>query len=613
MSVARKMLGRLLELPDRREIWEWAAENIDFRNTTAFHGRYSVENSPWTREFLRAIKNPYVRRVTFVAPPQESGKTIAAEVALAHRICTKPAPIAYNITTNAKAAVWSETRFDRLVKACPALRTRFSADRHKKKKLRVIFRDGTFLLIQGAEVPGNRAGDSVEFQINDEVALWERPWLAEMHGRLLAYRDTRKEIQISTGGIKGGELHEQFVSGNQLEWMHHCPKCGQPFPYVHNPRDPRCNIHYDLGAAVIHADGRLDLREFQKTIYVQCPDKNCGERMFFDRERLARQNRAGIYVPQNPDANPEFVSLHVNAFAIGRQPWSEILEPYVRLHIRGGVFAPEVLREFVTKPCAEFWDEQPFFISSELKTAAYRRVDVFVPQQWDEELFRVMAVDNQHGQKGDTPHRKFVCRAFAKPDKNGISKSRLIDAGRLEEWTDVRKKQLELQVPDPTPERPGPWVVVDRRHNPVEVDEMCARYKWYGFMGAEQAEFVHPPYSPFAGTRQLFSEQRAIDVGFGTAGAGREYALYFLWSSQRVQDMWAQLRNAELAEVPMDIGTFCPEYVQEINSHRQIKQLKKGNQEQLLWAKITGSKDDLYDAECMITVIAFMAGIYKRE
>ncbi len=613
MNSASKLLQRHVEIPDRREIWDWANDHVDFGSSTAFPGKYSVENTPWNREMLRAARDPYVRVVTMIAPPQESGKTISAEVILAHRICTEPVPMAYNITTNTKAEIWSETRFDRLVKACPMLSEKFSKNRHAKKRRRVVFRDGTFLLIQGAEVEGNRAGDSIAFQIDDEVALWEKPWLKEMHDRLNAYREKRKIIHISTGGEKGGELHDEWLTGNQLEWSHRCPKCKQPFTYVHNPRDPKCNIRYDLNAAVIHADGRLDLREFAKTVHVVCPDKNCAEKMFYDRERLARQNAEGLYVPQNPEADPQFVSLHVNSFAIGRTPWVELLAPYVKLHIRGGVFAPEVLKEFVTKTCAEFWDERPYFVPTELKLSNYTRKEVLKPGDWKHESFRIMSGDNQRGAKGDIPHRWFVCRAFGK-DETGIWRSRLVDCGRVDEWNALRQKQIELGVPMSNPANPGPWVVIDRRWDPTEVDEKCSLYHWHGMMGApSQEEFLHPPDSPFAGTRQLFSEQRAIDVGFGTAQTGRQYALYFLFAAQRVADIWHQLLSGGLAEIPRDIGEFCPEYVQHVNSHRQIMEATKTGGEKRLWKRIGNTDDHLRSCEIELTVCGLMAGIYKRE
>lgn len=603
-------------IPDRREVWEWAGGTlpdhsdaaINFGNTTAFKGVYDVNNVPWTKEFLLACKNPHVREVTFIAPPQDSGKTKAAETYLAYRICTSPTNAAFNTTTNVKAEQWSETRWEAMLASTTGIKEKFSTNKHFKKKRRIIFKDGTFLLIQGAETEGNRASDSVEIQINDEVYMWERPWLKEMHERTNAYRDTCKKINISVGGTKGSELHERALAGNQLEWHHHCPACKQPFAYVFDHRNPKCNIRFDINAAVLHADGRLDLREFAKTVYVQCQNPQCAHRMSYDRERLVEMNLNGVYIPQSPDADPSIVSLHVNAFALGREPWHVILEPWVRLHIRGGVFAPEVLKEFITKKLAEFWDEKPFVVTTELKLANYTRAEVIRPRSWPDELLRVMCCDNQRGQRGDIPHRWFGCVAFSNA---GVM--RLIDAGRINEWADLRKKQVELGVPDPTQEKPGPWVVMDRRHDPVTVDEWCAKYKWYGAMGAVQEEFLHPQYSEFAGTRQLFSEARMIDIGFGTETLGRTFATYFLWSSQRIQDLLAQLRNAGMIQLPRDITEWCPEAATHLNSHRQFMEADRTGHEKRVWKRIGDTPDHLYDIMCEAVVIGCMAGIYRRE
>lgn len=595
---------------DRREIWEWAAENVDFGNAESFKGHYNVENVPWTREILRAFKNPFVRKVTAVMPPQESGKTKAAEVCLAWRIKNAPAKMAFNTTTNTKSGQWFDTRWRQMLTAVPSIEDNLSENRHDKTKKRIVFKDGTFLLIQGAEVDSNRQSDSIEVQINDELHLWERPWVTQMHSRLRAFKETRKILNISLGGDKPSELYENFIEGNQGEWSHHCPACHQVFQYVFDHRSPRCNIRFDLTKVVQHSDGRLDLREFEKTVHVVCPQPHCGHRMDYDEERLVQMNRNGIYVSMNPDANPENVSLHVNAFAIGRRPWVQILEPWVRLNLRGGVFAPAILRTFITEDLAEFWEDKPMVVSKEIRLGSYKRIEMAKPGMWKDEWIRVMACDNQRGKQGDVPHRWFVCRAFARDGR-----SRLVDCGRINEWSAVQERARLLGVPEWSAARPGPWVVVDRRYDPVSVDEICAKYKWHGMMGTDLDEFVHSTHSPHAGMRMLFSEERFIDIGFGTGDQGRKHAIYHLWSSQKVQDILAQLRDgkAEQWEVPSDIMDFCPEYAEHLNSHRQMMEMTKTGQEKRVWKRIGGWDDHLYDCESEIVVLGLIAGVFKRE
>ncbi len=611
MNLVEQTIRSAWPMPDRSEIWDWAARNIDFGSAEAFKGRYNVENVPWIREALRAAKNPYVRKITFIGPPQISGKTKMAETVLAHRVTHQPAKMAFNTVTNVKAEAWSETRLQQLIHCCPAMRERFSDNRHHKKKARIIFRDGTFLIIQGAELDRNRQADSIEFQINDELHLWQRPWYKEMLSRTEAYVKTRKIINISVGGLKGSELHEEWLSGNQGEWCHHCPACAQPFEYVFDHRRPDCNIRFDLSKAIQHADGRLDLTEFNKTVHVVCQNLKCNHPIYWSEDLLIRLNLNGVYIFKNPDANPENVSLHVNAFAIGRKPWAEIMEPWVRLHMRGGIFSSDILKEFITQQLAEFWEDRPVTVNRELRLGNYTRKDMLKPGGWVKEWIRVITFDNQRGSQGDIPHRWFVCRAFATDGS-----SRLVDCGRLNEWEDCRSKQRELSVPDWSPQRPGPWSAVDRAFDPTEVDKICSHYKWFGLLGQDTPEFLHGPKSIYAGQRMLFSEERYIDIGFGTETSGREFAIYHLWASQKVQDLLAALREGKAQdwELPSDIMEFCPEYVDHINSHRQKLVLDpKTGQEQLVWAKIGGWADHLLDCESMLVVLGLMAGIFKRE
>lgn len=619
MEVITPFVRRSWPAPTIEEVWEWAAREVDFGTSAAYRGHFDIGNVPWTREIYRAWRDPVVREITVLMPPQESGKTTAAEVCLAWRIIHAPAKMAWNTVTNVKAESWSETRWENLIRFAPGIVKRFSGNRHLKKKRRVIFRDGTFLLIQGAEVAANRQSDSIEVQVNDEVMLWERPWLDEMHTRLRAYRETRKILNLSLGGNAGSELEEAFLDGNQLEWCHHCPKCGRPFPYVFDHRKKSSNIRFDLAKVIEFEDGRLDLREFEKTIYSLCPHEHCGEQIKYEPDLWARLNAGGVYVPQNPAAEPARVSMRANAFALGKRPWVEILKPWVRLNLRGGIFNNESLRKFITTDLCEFWENKPIVVNAELKLGTYMRADmarppVFVDGKcvsgWADEWIRVMACDNQRGGKGDVPHRWFVCRAFAKDGR-----SRLVDCGRVDEWDALQARARLLGVPEWAPARPGPWVVVDRRFDPVEVDEVCAKFKWYGAVGMDQGEFVHGPDSPFAGKRMQFSDDRYIDVGFGTQTQGRRHAIYFLWSSQRVQDYLALLRGgkAESYDLPADLMTFCPEYAEHLNSHRQRMVEGRKGDERREWYRLSGWADHLYDCESEIVVMGLRAGVFKME
>lgn len=602
-------------LPERREIWEWAAEHIDFGNRYAFKGKFDIENVPWTRDIYRAWRNPRVRECTAVMPPQESGKTVCAEVCLAHTIANRPGNMAFNQKTNKKGEHWQETRWAQVLKSCPSVRKKLSTDPHKNKKGKIIFADGTWLLAQGAETDANRQGDSVEYEFNDECHLWERPWLDQMHSRCLAYEDTCKKLNISIGADEGGELHERFQAGNQNEWNHHCPKCQKPFRYVFNQKDPLCNIRFDLNKVIQRKDGTLDLREFRKTVHVVCPREKCGHRIEYSRPLLKRLNKGGVYIPENPDADPSIVSFHVNAFAIGRRHWADILEPWVRMSIQGGVFASAILRKFITEPLAEFWKERPVMVSKDIKLGSYLRKDMLKPKAWKEEWIRLFSMDNQRGGKGDIPHRWFACRAFSKPDAAGRFRSRLVDCGRLNEWAECRAKQVELGVPDWSMTRPGPWVVSDRRHDPVSVDEQCARHKWFGLLGSDRDEFMHGPDSPHSGKLMLFTEPREIDIGFGTANSGRQKAVYFLYSTNKIQDIYEALRNGknEEMDLPADLMEFCPEYAEHVNSHRSVIEKDRRGQEKRTWKRIGGWPDHLRDCEIQLTLLAVMAGICRIE
>lgn len=617
MSPIEKIFRSSFPLRDKRETTEWAAANVDFGNSESFKGAYNVEHVPWTRDILRALDDPRVREVSVCMPPQESGKTKMAEVFICRRISDQPAKMAFNLTTDVKAKKWNDTRWQQMVgtenirPACAKVRERFSSNKHDATKHRIVFKDGSFLIIQGIDVDANRESDSVEVQVNDECQLWDEPYLTQVHARTRAFAETCKRLNIGLGGKKGSTWHQRFNAGHRAEWSHHCPACDALFHYRFNLHDPQgSNIHFDKTKVQVMTDGTLDFTDFRPTVYVTCP--TCGARIDYDRDLLARMNldsmrRGDGWVAMNPGASPDVRSFHANSFALGRRPWWEIVEPWIRATMGRTVFATSLLQQFITHELAEFWEERPIVTRKTVAVGHYTRAEARDPRYWSDFFIRVMAVDNQEGGGGDIPHRWFVVRDFSR-----TGASRLVDCGRINEWLDVRKRQIELKVPVWTPQLPGPWVAVDRWHKPQEVDEECARYKWHGMLGQDTEEFLHKEPSAYAGQKLLFSDERVINLSFGTA-EGPMYACYILYAKQKIEDILASLRSgkAEPWEVPADLNQFCPEYFEHINSHHQVMESTK-NGERLMWRGISGAPDHLYDCETELVVLGLMAGVFKR-
>lgn len=621
MNLVEELVRESLPMPDRRGIEVWAGGDdqheaaLDFGNLYAYKGPYNVENTPWTLEILKAMYNPRVRKCSAVMPPQESGKTLAAQVCIAERICRRPASQQFNTVTNVKANTFADTKWRQTKQSCPSIKNRLTDNRHDETKTRIIFRDATWLMIQGIEVDANRQSDSTEVQINDECQLWVAPWMSETHKRTDSYRETRKILNLGLGGIKGSEWEAEWQDGNQGEWSHHCPKCDKLFQYRFNLRDPKgSNVHFDKTKLTILDGGAMDFSEFDKTVHVSCP--HCGHLMYYDKLRLRRMNldamrRGDGYVYMNPMANPENVSLHVNAFAIGMRPWAEIIRPFIRATMGRSVFATSILQSFIQADLSEFWEERPIIVKKELRMGDFTRREMMDPKYWKDEMFRCLSFDNQHGGRNDVAHRWFMCWAFG---KNGAV--RLVDCGRINEWADCRTKQIEIGVPDPTPDRPGPWTVCDRQHDPAKVDEMCALYKWHGIMGQDTDKFRHEKGTMFAPNEAAdfyFSDERQQDIGYGTAEGGRLRCYYYLYSKQKIEEILAALRGgtAESYEVPKDILEFCPQYAEHINSHHQVTESTK-NGDKIMWRGISGAPDHLYDAACQLVVIGLMSGVFKR-
>ena len=626
LNLIESLVRENLPLPDNREIWDWAADNIDFGNTQAFKGPYNIDNVPWIMDPLRALKDPRIRTVIFRGPPQISGKTIMAQTYLCWRICERPANLAFNAFTNVKADRWADTRWktmigtDQIRAACKRIAGRMSENRHDTKKRQNIFKAGDFLIIQGAEVDANRESDSVEVQVNDECQFWGEPWLSEMKSRTDAFSDTYKILNIGLGGTKGTEWSNQWLNSDRREWSHHCPTwiggCDKLFQYRFNLRDPEgATIHFDKTKVLLKTDGTFDYTAFRPTIYVGCP--HCGMRIDYDAELLARMNlesmrRGDGYVCTNPGADPKVIGFHINAFAIGRQPWWEIVEPWIKATMGRSVFEKELMHSFITHKLVEDWDDLPRVNRKEIQFGDYTSADMEKPGAWPDEWIRLMSCDKQHGARGDIPHYWVVIRAFSK-----TGASRLVWCGRVNEDHQLRELQLKYGVRDWSPELPGPWVVIDRQHKPQEVDALCARFKWYGIMAQENAEkYQHPRGSMMAPDEvadHYFSEIREIDIGFGSHTGERQIACYMLYVKQKICDILATLISgqADPWECPKDLYAFCPEYADHIGSFHQVMESTKQG-DKLLWRRIGHNADHLRSCEEQLVVLGLMAGVFKR-
>lgn len=110
-----------------------------------------------------------------------------------------------------------------------------------------------------------------------------------------------------------------------------------------------------------------------------------------------------------------------------------------------------------------------------------------------------------------------------------------------------------------------------------------------------------------------FSDQRQVDIGFGTIAGGRQFACYYLYVKQKIEDILATLRGgkSEPWEAPRDLEQMCPDYFEQINSHHQVLESTKQG-DKLMWRGIGHAPDHLYDCECQLTVLGLMAGVFKR-
>jgi phage terminase large subunit GpA-like protein len=583
---------------DNRSITDWAHEHIKFGSDSPFPGLFDADNVPWTRRIYEAWQDPSVRQIIISGCPQLSGKTIAAQVCMAHTQVNDPSPMGFYADTNGKAERFEATRWRPMLDKCPAL-----ADRVRTAtKGRTIFKDGSFLIILGAEAEANRQSDTLRHIVKDEAWRYGAGWGKQIDNRKEAFDRTGdwKTMALGTGGTKGTEFSNDHASGTCEEWHVPCPHCGGMHDYKWDHSDGGVFEKED----VMKADGSLDFRATGQTTHIKCP--HCKQRIEYDREERARANLSGEWIATNEDADPSIVSITISAFVVGKD-WRDIMERWIRIGKGHNVGQKQALKDFIRFVLAQFWEDRPIVVKQEMVTGDYTRADM-LDGRMDGEFTRLAAIDYQHGLRGDREHFWFVVRAY-----RADGSSRLVDCGRVDEVADLDDRLIAAKVERVSnADHKSSRVTIDCAFKPDVIYEFCLRFNWVGVRGEDRdmrqngGQYLHKiPVKKGVEFRvyKNFSDLKSGQIGVGrTSKYNGLYAPWRAINNQAIEDQLYELRSGKAMawEVPSDIMDFCPEYGQHINTHAKLNVSKDESHENYRWTLVGSQEqnpDHLYACE----------------
>lgn len=556
---------------------DWAGKFVRVANSErAPH--FDISQTPWWRRPMEAAADPEVTNIVVLAPTG-SGKSTMAEGLIPWIVAEDPGPLLYASQTDEDAKFWAESRLTPALKSCPQLKDLWPEDRHKSRKMEIIWPHMPMVL--GGANLSNFQEKSCRWLYGDEVWKWNhglvREFMARHHNRW-----NRKVFLVSQGGVgnlenddgKSDELTVEWKKTDRAEWSWLCPHCQNRHPYS------GLQLKVD---DVRKDDGTIDPQATADTCRLECP--SC-QAIFADDVSTRRALADSAEYVSTAKPLRGFIGCHVHALAIWWIPWAEYALERInaQLALKRGITDP--LRQLIQKRDALPWSDDMAESGGKLVVSGYSRDDYATGEPIEGESRRFMTIDAG----GD--HYWTVIRAW-KP--GGASKQ--VYEGYVGSDADLIALQKRFRVK-------SSHVFIDRGFETGRIDDLCVANGWWGVMGdkARSKSFKHAkqgggseerPYSP---------------VHYARAPKGGR-SRYVILAPDTCKDILHRLKTGQGAawEVPGDVS---PAYRNQIEAEKkQSFRNTKTGQEDHTWVKVRRA-NHLFDCEYYQIGAALIGGIF---
>ena len=569
--MASKSKSKTLELsfykscrkPARLSPAEWSSGRVAIQD--GLTPKFQIENAPWQTEPLNTLASAECKEVVFLAPIG-TGKTTFMEAGLAYIVAEDPGPTLLVGQTDDDLKDWAETRMDWVIRNTPETASLLPEDRHKKRKMQIIFPHMS-LFLTGANLSGLQS-KSMRRVFNDEAWQYRPGMLNEARGRLHD-RWNRQFFILSQAGVRGDDLDKAWEQSDKREFCFPCPKCGtiQPWKW--------CNV-------VGFEDDTQDNLTRAQSAHLKCDNSECDWICKDHSQRRREIAEAGRYVPTAVGL-PGHIGFHYNVLCNWRKPLWEIVLLWLEAKAALKVGNIDPLRQFIQKRLAEPWEEDLTDNREQLVGNGYLMSEYADGKQIENEAFRFLTVDKQRD------HFWVVARAW-----RSDGSSRKLFFGRIETFDQVAELQRRFKI------QPK-MVFVDAQYDTDLVYSFCSSNDWTALHGSGQSSFtsknnkgdiIHRPFSRFS----------------DAATTSGKRARYAFWASDRIKDILHAHRTGQAAswEIPDDVSQ---EYLKQIDSEskREVTN-SKTKQVDFRWVKVRRD-NHAWDCEAMQIVAALMLRI----
>ncbi|MDE2102235.1 MAG: phage terminase large subunit family protein [Patescibacteria group bacterium] len=386
--------------------------------------------SPQIIPVLRAMANPRVRGGTLVKPVQSGGSTVG-EILICFWAAFFHGQIQCNWPDQGAAEHRWKTRIVKLLLSVHDLI--WAGGRYDETICQANFVN-SMIIAQGVQAKGALDSDTIPFQVNEEVHLWEKGLLEKARRRQTRVWD-KKFLDISNAGIEGDQLHRAYEAGSMEVWENFCPGCGKwhVMRFRWDPKKPELGgLRFDTDAGRL-PNGKYNFNKIIPTIRYQMP---CG---FIVRNNPAeRRALIGRYRATNDGAIEELRSWTYEAVSVIEIDWLDLVREWltaIRAKKSGDI---EPLKKFVQERECHFWNPEtsvPFHGQILVNNSLLKS-----REGMKYKIARFWAFDRQKGYKarGETPHFWLVIR-----DMDENANSLLVWEGMLQTEADVLAKLKE--------------------------------------------------------------------------------------------------------------------------------------------------------------------------
>lgn len=562
-----------LRPPRRLTVSEFAdANRVLVSLTSSEPGPFRSDRTPYSIEWQDAACCPWVRQVSIMASTQV-GKTETLNNVILYAVVEDPGPIMVVLPRNVDVPGVGEMRLRPMFDACARSRAEMTSSVHDLKNRQMVFRRSVVYL-RSSQSPADLASAPVRYVFLDEVDKYPR-WSGREGSPISLALERQNTFWnaiayvTSTPTTRDGNIHKQFIDGDQRRYWVPCPHCSA----MQVLRWDRVRL------------GTTDLAEMRATRAAWYECEKCGQRIedHHKRSMLAR----GLWVPHGRGVDEwraasqsdraSHRSYHLWAAYSPWLRWSDLAIAFLK-----SKRDPEAFQNFVNSTLAEVWEEQ-------VERPQAAQVEAAVVQGFKFGTAPEGVVVATAGIDVQRDHLWCVVRGWGQ-----TGRSWLLWAGRVPTFEDLA---VLLNQPWTSAKAPVRLAFIDSR-----------------FRREEVLDFVraHPSAKMSVGV------DRRTPVDFSTYRIGKHPRTgatlpqsQVVWSItvNRFKDVVASMMaQPEQWHLPDDVPA---EYCEQVVSEHKVR-VRSGNREREIWTIQPGKKDNhLWDCEVYAVAAGRVLGVER--